>query len=64
MRQTTKQHLNYQTDNGEEVPKVSKEKRPDVRANKHAQKIKVTVYGWKIWLAFDPESKTTFSDEN
>ena len=23
---------------------------------KHSQKIKVTVYGWKIWIAFDPES--------
>jgi hypothetical protein len=27
-----------------------------MRANGHAKKIKVTVYGWKIWLAFDPES--------
>ena len=47
---------NYQTDNGEEVPHVTKEKRPDVRANGHAKKIKTTVYGWKIWLAFDPQS--------
>ena len=47
---------NYKTDSGDAVPHVTKEKRPDVRANKHAKKIKVTVYGWKIWLAFDPES--------
>lgn len=47
---------NYQTDSGDNVPLVTKEKRPDVRANGHAPKIKVTVYGWKIWLAFDPES--------
>lgn len=48
---------NYETDHKDKVPRVTKEKRPDVRANKHAKKIKVTVYGWKIWLAFDPESK-------
>ncbi len=48
---------NYNTDSGDDVPHVTREKRPDVRANNHASKIKVTVYGWKIWLAFDPESK-------
>ena len=48
---------NYKTDTGDEVPHVTKEKRPDVRANGHARKIKTTVYGWKIWLAFDPESE-------
>ena len=48
---------NYKTDSGDEVPHVTREKRPDVRANGHAQKIKATVYGWKIWLAFDPESE-------
>ena len=47
---------NYKTDAGDKVPHVTKEKRPDVRANGHSQKIKVTVYGWKIWIAFDPES--------
>jgi hypothetical protein len=44
---------NYKTDNGDEVPHVTREKRPDVRANGHAKKIKVTVYGWKIWIAFE-----------
>jgi hypothetical protein len=28
-----------------------------VRANKHARKIKVTVFGWKIWIVFEPVSK-------
>jgi len=28
-----------------------------VRANKHARKVKVTVFGWKIWLVFEPVSK-------
>ena len=46
----------YKTDDGGEVPHVTREKRPDVRANKHARKIKVTVFGWKIWLVFDPVS--------
>jgi len=40
----------YKTDTGGAVPSVTREKRPDVRANKHAKKIKVTVFGWKIWL--------------
>jgi len=48
---------NYETDNKDKVPHVTKEKRPDIRYNKHAPKIKVTVHGWKIWLAFEPESK-------
>jgi hypothetical protein len=48
----------YKTDDGGEVPSVTREKRPDVRANKHARKTKVTVYGWKIWLVFEPVSKT------
>ena len=47
----------YKTDDGREVPSVSREKRPDVRANKHARKIKVTVFGWKIWIVFEPVSK-------
>ena len=47
----------YKTDTGGEVPSVSKEKRPEVRANKHARKIKVTVFGWKIWLVFEPVSR-------
>jgi len=47
----------YETSDGRAVPSVSREKRPDVRANKHAQKIKVTVYGWKIWIVFETTSK-------
>ena len=47
----------YKTDSGEQVPHVTREKRPDVRANKYAKKVSVTVFGWKIWLIFDPESK-------
>ena len=47
----------YKTDDGLEVPSVTREKRPDVRANKHAHKIKVAVFGWKIWIVFEPVSK-------
>jgi hypothetical protein len=47
----------YKTDDGREVPRVSREKRPDVRANKHASKIKVTAFGWKIWVVWEPVSK-------
>jgi hypothetical protein len=47
----------YKTDAGVEVPSVTREKRPDVRFNKHARKIKVTVFGWKIWIVFEPVSK-------
>lgn len=28
-----------------------------MRANKHAPKVKVTVWGWKVWVVFDPVSK-------
>jgi hypothetical protein len=47
----------YETRDGGAVPSVTREKRPDVRANKHAKKIKVTVYGWKIWIVFEAASK-------
>lgn len=47
----------YGTDDGRPVPKVTKEKRPDVRDNRHAQKIKVTVYGWKVWVVWEPVSR-------
>ncbi len=48
----------YKTDAaGGEVPSVSREKRPDVRANRHARKVKVTVFGWKVWIVFEPVSK-------
>jgi hypothetical protein len=47
----------YKTDDGREVPRVTREKRPDVRANRHAKKIKVTVFGWKVWLVWEPVSK-------
>lgn len=46
----------YETDDGQEVPHVSREKRPDVRANRHAKKVKVTVFGWKVWVVFEPVS--------
>ncbi len=51
----------YKTDSGDKVPHVTREKRLDVRANKHAKKIKVTVFGWKIWLVFDPESEISLA---
>jgi len=47
----------YETADGRAVPSVSREKRPDVRANQHAKKIKATVFGWKIWIVFEPTSK-------
>jgi hypothetical protein len=48
----------YTTDAADgKVPHVSREKRPDVRANKHAKKITVTVFGWKLWIVFEPVSK-------
>ena len=46
----------YKTAAGK-VPSVTREKRPDVRANKHASKVRVTVFGWKIWLVFEPVSQ-------
>ncbi len=47
----------YRTDGGAEVPSVRREKRPDVRANRRAQKVEVTVWGWKVWLVWEPVSK-------
>lgn len=47
----------YETDEGDKVPSVTREKRPDVRANRHAKKIKVTVFGWKVWVVWDPVSR-------
>ena len=48
----------YTTDAADgEVPRVSRAKRPDVRANTHAKKITGTVFGWKVWIVFDPVSK-------
>ena len=48
----------YTTDAADgEVPRVSRAKRPDVRANTHAKKITGTVFGWKVWIVFDPGSK-------
>jgi hypothetical protein len=47
----------YKTDDGREVPSVTREKRPDVRANRHAKKIKVTVFGWKVWVVWEPVSR-------
>lgn len=47
----------YETDAGGDVPRVTREKRPDVRANRHARKVDVTVFGWKIWIVFEPVSR-------
>lgn len=47
----------YTTDDGCETPHVTREKRPDVRANRHARKVEVTVFGWKVWVVWEPVSK-------
>ena len=47
----------YKTDDGRAVPHVTRAKRPDVRANRHATKVDVTVFGWKIWIVWEPVSK-------
>jgi hypothetical protein len=36
---------------------VTKEKRPEVRANRHAKKVKVSVWGWKVWVVWEPGAK-------
>lgn len=47
----------YSTDDEQAVPSVTREKRPDVRANRHATKVKVTVFGWKVWVVWEPTSR-------
>ena len=47
----------YKTDDGRAVPSVMRKKRPDVRANRHAKKVEVRVFGWKLWLVWEPVSK-------
>ena len=47
----------YRTDDDRPVPHVTREKRPDVRANRHAKKVTVTVFGWKIWIVWEPVSR-------
>jgi hypothetical protein len=47
----------YETDDGREVPHVKRDKRPDVRHNRHAKKIEVRVWGWKVWLVWEAQSK-------
>lgn len=47
----------YTTDDGGEVPRVRREKRPEVRANRHAKKVEVTVFGWKVWVVWEPTAK-------
>lgn len=47
----------YKTDDGRAVPLVTRKKRPDVRANRHASKTEVTVFGWKIWVVWEPVSR-------
>lgn len=47
----------YKTDDGRTVPSVTREKRPDVRANRHAKKVEVRVFGWKVWVVWEPGAK-------
>jgi hypothetical protein len=47
----------YQTDDGGEVPRVRREKRPEVRANRHAKKVEVSVFGWKVWVVWEATSR-------
>lgn len=47
----------YTTDDGRPVPRVTREKRPEVKNNRHAAKVAVTVWGWKVWLVWEPQSK-------
>jgi hypothetical protein len=47
----------YKTDDGRPVPSVARKKRPDVRNNRHAKKVKVQVSGWKLWLVWEPIAK-------
>jgi hypothetical protein len=46
----------YRMLDGGEVASVTREKRPDHRNNRHAPKVKTTVWGWKVWLLFCPTS--------
>lgn len=47
----------YRTDDGRPVPHVSRDKRPEVRANRHAKKVSVTVWGWKVWVVWEATTK-------
>ncbi len=47
----------YRTDDGQPVPHVSRDKRPEVRANRHAKKVSVTVWGWKVWVVWEATTK-------
>ncbi|MEI8254751.1 MAG: hypothetical protein WCJ30_03680, partial [Deltaproteobacteria bacterium] len=47
----------YKTDEGGEVPHVVRDKRPEVRANRHASKVEVRVWGWKIWVVWEAQAK-------
>jgi hypothetical protein len=47
----------YATDDGRPVPVVTREKRPDVRANRHAKKVEVSVWGWKVWIIWESQAK-------
>jgi hypothetical protein len=47
----------YETDDGRAVPSVARKKRPDVRNNRRAKKVKVQVSGWKLWLVWEPTAK-------
>ena len=53
----------YETDDGRPVPHVTRKKRPEVRANRHAPKVETTVYGWKIWIVWEAQSKIPLAIE-
>jgi hypothetical protein len=46
----------YRTLDGGPVASVTREKRPQHSHNRHAPKVRTTVWGWKIWLMFCPTS--------
>jgi hypothetical protein len=46
----------YRTLDGAPVASVTREKRPQHSHNRHAPKVRTTVWGWKIWLMFCPTS--------
>jgi len=47
----------YETDDGRAVPHVTRDKRPEVRHNRHAKKVEVQVWGWKVWVVWEAQSQ-------
>ena len=47
----------YHTDDGRAVPHVKRDKRPEVRHNRHAKKVEVRAWGWKVWVVWEAQSK-------